>query len=381
MDEEQRQRAVEALGVLDTPPDERVDRVTRLAQEMFGVPMVSVTLIDNDRQFRKSEIGLGAREAPREDAFCDVTIRGDDTLVVEDAAVDAFFSENPFVTGNPHLRFYAGHPLLAPGGEPVGTFCIMDTQPRALEPRQRMLLRELALWVQGELTHTREREGAAAIQRSVLTAPAPSVPGWTFASGAKPAGELLGDVHDWEVRDDIVRLTLGDVMGKGAGPAMIAAGLRASLRTAPERDILTAVEEVDRLLAGVISDSQIFATAVVAEIDLATGAASIVDAGHSLAFVLRADDSFEALRSTGLPLGTGFTEPRTTSSFTLEPGDAVLVCSDGLLDVLDPDDPFGHVLRTLRRRGPQGAVDQALQLAHRRDAPDDVTVMVTRRDA
>ena len=381
MDEEQRQRAVEALGVLDTPPDERVDRVTRLAQEMFGVPMVSVTLIDNDRQFRKSEIGLGAREAPREDAFCDVTIRGDDTLVVEDAAVDAFFSENPFVTGNPHLRFYAGHPLLAPGGEPVGTFCIMDTQPRALEPRQRMLLRELALWVQGELTHTREREGAAAIQRSVLTAPAPSVPGWTFASGAKPAGELLGDVHDWEVRDDIVRLTLGDVMGKGAGPAMIAAGLRASLRTAPERDILTAVEEVDRLLAGVISDSQIFATAVVAEIDLATGAASIVDAGHSLAFVLRADDSFKALRSTGLPLGTGFTEPRTTSSFTLELGDAVLVCSDGLLDVLDPDDPFGHVLRTLRRRGPQGAVDQALQLAHRRDAPDDVTVMVARRDA
>lgn len=381
MDEEQRQRAVEALGVLDTPPDERVDRVTRLAQEMFGVPMVSVTLIDNDRQFRKSEIGLGAREAPREDAFCDVAIRGDDTLVVEDAAVDAFFSENPFVTGNPHLRFYAGHPLLAPGGEPVGTFCIMDTQPRALEPRQRMLLRELALWVQGELTHTREREGAAAIQRSVLTAPAPSVPGWTFASGAKPAGELLGDVHDWEVRDDIVRLTLGDVMGKGAGPAMIAAGLRASLRTAPERDILTAVEEVDRLLAGVISDSQIFATAVVAEIDLATGAASIVDAGHSLAFLLRADDSFEALRSTGLPLGTGFTEPRTTSSFTLEPGDAVLVCSDGLLDVLDPDDPFGHVLRTLRRRGPQGAVDQALQLAHRRDAPDDVTVMVARRDA
>lgn len=381
MDEEQRQRAVEALGVLDTPPDERVDRVTRLAQEMFGVPMVSVTLIDNDRQFRKSEIGLGAREAPREDAFCDVTIRGDDTLVVEDAAVDAFFSENPFVTGNPHLRFYAGHPLLAPGGEPVGTFCIMDTQPRALEPRQRMLLRELALWVQGELTHTREREGAAAIQRSVLTAPAPSVPGWTFASGAKPAGELLGDVHDWEVRDDIVRLTLGDVMGKGAGPAMIAAGLRASLRTAPERDILTAVEEVDRLLAGVISDSQIFATAVVAEIDLATGAASIVDAGHSLAFVLRADDSFEALRSTGLPLGTGFTEPRTTSSFTLEPGDAVLVCSDGLLDVLDPDDPFSHVLRTLRTHGPQGAVDQALQLAHRRDAPDDVTVMVARRDA
>ena len=147
-DDERRQRAIEALGVLDTPPDERVDRVARLAQEMFGVPMVSVTLIDRDRQFRKAQIGLGGREAPREGSFCDVTIRQEGTLVIEDAATDAAFAESPFVLGDPHLRFYAGHPLKAPGGEQVGTLCIIDTRPRTLDDRERVLLKELALWVQ-----------------------------------------------------------------------------------------------------------------------------------------------------------------------------------------------------------------------------------------
>ena len=107
-DDEKRQRAVEALGILDTPPDARVDRVTRLAQELFGVPMVSVTLIDGDRQWRKSQIGLGGNEAPREHAFCDVTVRGEGTLVVEDASTDATFADNPFVVGEPHLRFEVG---------------------------------------------------------------------------------------------------------------------------------------------------------------------------------------------------------------------------------------------------------------------------------
>ncbi len=381
MDEAQRQRAVDALGVLDTPPDERVDRVARLAQEMFDVPMVSVTLIDHDRQFRVSEIGLGSREAPRQGAFCDLAIREPDTMVIEDASTVASLADNPFVAGDPHLRFYAGHPLKAPGGEPVGTLCLLDTRPRVLEQRQVDLLRELALWVQSELTHAREREGAASIQRAVLSAPAPTAAGWTFASAARPAGELLGDMHDWDERGDTVRLTLADVMGKGAGPAMIAAGLRGSLRTSPERSVVSAMAEADALLSGVIGETQMFVTAVHADLDLHTGTLDLVDAGHSLAFILRSDDSWEAVRSTGLPLGTGFLEPRSPVELRLNPGDTFMVCSDGLLDVLDPHDPYGHVLRTLRSLSPAGAVAEALRLARDRDAPDDVTVMVVRRDA
>ena len=379
-DDEKRQRAVEALGVLDTPPDARVDRVTRLAQEVFDVPMVSVTLIDRDRQWRKSEIGLGGNEAPREGAFCDVTVRRGDTLVVEDASTDATFADNPFVTGDPHLRFYAGHPLAAPGGEHFGTLCILDTKPRTLDSHQLQLLREMAQWVQTELTQVHELDEASLVQRALYAVRTPDVPGYTLAASATAAGQLLGDVYDWYVHDGRLRVTLADVMGKGAGAAIIAAEVRASLRTAPARSIGDAVAEVDAMLEDDIGGANIFVTAVHTEIDIATGELSFIDAGHSLAFILRANGTWEFLASTGLPLGMGFDERREPATARLEVGDSYLVCSDGLLDVLDPDDPYGHVDRVLRTLDPHGAVAEAARLAQAAHASDDVTVVVVRRE-
>ncbi len=380
-DEEKSQRAIEALGILDTPPDARVDRVTKLAQELFDVPMVSVTLLDRDRQWRKSQIGLGGNEAPREGAFCDATVRGVGSLIVEDASTDAVFADNPFVVGDPHLRFYAGHPLAAPGGEQVGTLCILDTRPRTLDAQQRTLLRELAQWVQSELMREDEIDQAVAVQRAVLTTEAPPVPGYTLAASATPAGQLMGDVYDWYEHDGRLRVTLADVMGKGAGAAMIAAGVRASLRTARDRDILDAVAEVDRILEEDLGGSNIFVTGVHAEVDLESGTLTFVDAGHSLAFIMRRDGRFEALESTGIPLGMDFGERRTAGRASLEAGDAYMVCSDGLLDVLDPNDPVGHVYRVMSEMGPVDAVREAARLAKAEAAPDDVTVLVVRRDA
>jgi hypothetical protein len=380
-DDDERQRAIERMGVLDTPPDARVDRVTRLAQEIFDVPMVSVTLLDRERQWRKSQIGLGGNEAPREGAFCDATVRGTGTLVVEDASTDDVFASNPFVVGDPHLRFYAGHPLAAPGGEQVGTLCILDTQPRTLDQRQRELLRELAQWVQHELTREDELDQAVLVQKAVFTAESPTVPGYTLAASATPAGQLMGDMYDWYLHDGALRVTLADAMGKGTGAAIIAAGVRASLRTAPSRSILDAVTEVDEMLVEDIGGSNIFVTAVHAEIDTVSGSLSFVDAGHSLAFILRADGRFEALESTGVPLGMGFDEPRIVAREHLRVGDSYLVCSDGLLDILDADHPFEQVHRSLLEGGPEGAVAEAARLARVRSAPDDVTVVVVRRDA
>ena len=379
-DDEKRQRAVEALGVLDTPPDARVDRVTRLAQELFDVPMVSVTLIDRDRQWRKSQIGLGGSEAPREGAFCDVTVRKGDTLIVEDASTDETFAENPFVTGDPHLRFYAGHPLAAPGGEHFGTLCILDTRPRTLDDRQQELLRELAGWVQAELTQVHELDDASIVQKALMSARTPDVPGYTLAASATAAGQLMGDVYDWYLIDGKLRVTLADVMGKGAGAAIIAAEVRASLRTAPERSLGAAVGEVEKMLEDDIGGSNIFVTAVHTEIDVATGELSFIDAGHGLAFILRADGRWEFLESTGLPLGMGFDDGREPATARLEVGDSYLVCSDGLLDVLDPEDPYGHVYRVLRSMEPADAVAEAARLARAERAPDDVTVVAVRRD-
>ncbi|WP_258934542.1 GAF domain-containing protein [Nesterenkonia pannonica] len=185
-DEASSQRALEQLNILDTLPDERVDRVTRLAQELFDVPMVSVTLLDKDRQWRMSEIGLGGREAGREHAFCDVTVRQPNTLIVEDASQDEHFHDNPFVTGDPHLRFYAGHPLRAPGGEPIGTLCIMDSATRSLDARQRALLQDLAQWVQTEIARRAELDDLELIQRAQCPGSCPASLATPWPQGRSP---------------------------------------------------------------------------------------------------------------------------------------------------------------------------------------------------
>jgi serine phosphatase RsbU (regulator of sigma subunit) len=217
------------------------------------------------------------------------------------------------------------------------------------------------------------------VQRTLLPHAAPEVPGYELAAVAVPAGHVMGDLYDWYATEDGMRLTIADVMGKGLGAAILAAGVRASLRTLPDRDIVDAMSEAERLLdldAGPLGS---FVTAFHSSLDAATGRLRFVDAGHSLAYVLRADDSWQHLRSAGMPLGMGFGEKRAVGSVALEPGDVFMVCSDGLLDVLDPADPLDHVRRVLRERGLQGAVDEAAALARSIPAGDDVTVVVVRR--
>ena len=330
----------------------------------------------------RGEIGLGGREAPREDAFCDATIRQPGTLVVEDAETDPQFASNPFVVGDPHLRFYAGHPLQAPGGEKIGTLCILDTKPRVLSQRQRELLEELASWVQKEITREGEVALAAIVQRALAPHTIPSLPGYTIAAQTKPAGELAGDFYDLFLHNDRLRLTLADVMGKGTGPAIVAAAARAALRTAPDRPLATAIEQLDRLLESDLRDLDMFVTAFHAELHPDSGEVSFVDAGHSLAFVFRADGTWERLRMPALPLGMGmgFGEQRTAATAQLGPGDSLVCCSDGLLDVLDPEDPFGDVATTLRRHGPVDAVGEAIRRARSHRAEDDVTVIAITRD-
>lgn len=384
-DERRRQEALEEMGILDTPRDERVDRVARLAKEMFGVPMVSVSLIDRERQWRKTEIGLGGDEAPRQDSFCDYTVRQDRTVVVEDAALTELFADNPFVSGDPHLRFYAGHPLHAPGGEPIGTLCVLDTEPHTLTDAQLDLLRDLAFWVQSELAKDAELDQAAVIQSTLRPHTHPEVDGYTIAGGSVSRGILAGDFYDLDLHDGALRITLADAMGKGIGPALVATSVRASLRTAPERGLTASIAEIDRLLEQDLGDTAMFVTAVHAELTPETGDLAIIDAGHSLAFILRADGSWEHLRSTSLPLGMGMglqpPEVREPRFDRLEPGDAFVCCSDGLLDVLDPDDPYAHVYRVLTELGPDGAIREAMGLATAETATDDITVVVVRRDA
>lgn len=161
-DEGRRIDSLRALGILDTPPDERFDRIARLAQKIFSVPIAVVSLVDVNRQWFKSCQGLDSTETPRGISFCGHAILGHEVFVVEDANADPRFADNPLVTGGPRIRFYAGAPLRLHDGHAAGTLCIIAPTPREFGLRERDLLTKLSEVVIAELENVyvaaRERE-------------------------------------------------------------------------------------------------------------------------------------------------------------------------------------------------------------------------------
>lgn len=149
--EEARLRALHELGILDTPPDDRFDRLTRLARRLFDAPIALVSLVDSDRQWFKSRDGLDVSETPRELSFCSHAIQSDQVMVVEDATEDVRFRENDLVVGAPNIRFYAACPVRGPDGSRLGTICVIDHEPRHLADEDAALLQDLADIVESEL--------------------------------------------------------------------------------------------------------------------------------------------------------------------------------------------------------------------------------------
>lgn len=154
-DEALRLTALRGLSILDTPPEERFDRLTRLARSFFNVEIALVSLVDEHRQWFKSRQGLEACETGRAVSFCGHAILGGAILQVPDAVSDLRFADNPFVIGPPHVRFYAGAPLSTPDGYRIGTLCIIDSKPRSLSEAQCRILRDLADCVEDEINQVR----------------------------------------------------------------------------------------------------------------------------------------------------------------------------------------------------------------------------------
>ena len=174
--------ALHLLGVLDTPPVPALDALVKAASLVCGVPIALLSLLDQDRQWFKANHGLpDMTQTPRDVAFCDHTIRGDELLEVRDATLDLRFADNPLVTSQPGIRFYAGVPLRNADGPVIGTLCLMDKAPRTLDDSEMQLLASLADEVMALLEHAREATaGNVSPQRmggDAGTAPQPAEPG------------------------------------------------------------------------------------------------------------------------------------------------------------------------------------------------------------
>lgn len=210
--ESERVESLRSLHILDTPPEERFDRLTRLARRLFGVPIAAVTLVDSHRQWFKSHPGLDASETPRDVSFCGHAILGDDLFLVNDASVDVRFADNPLVTGDPNIRFYAGYPLTVDNGSRLGTLCLIDSKPRALDDEERVLLRDLArmaeqeiaavqLATTDELTGLSNRRGFEALAQHAIK---------LCKRAQRPASLLFFDLNGFKQINDVYGHAEGD---------------------------------------------------------------------------------------------------------------------------------------------------------------------------
>ena len=150
----ERVEALRSLNILDTSHEERFDRIIRTTALLFKVPISMVSLVDANRQWFKSCVGLPVAETDRDISFCGHAIISKEMLIIEDSLNDPRFADNPLVTGPPHVRFYAGQPLRGPKGHIVGTLCIVDQKPRRLNREKLDALRNLAFWAETELNAT-----------------------------------------------------------------------------------------------------------------------------------------------------------------------------------------------------------------------------------
>lgn len=156
--EDDRLQALRALLILDTPPEERFDRIVAFAAEEFDVSAARVSLVDSERQWFKASYDEAPSEAPRDTSFCGHAILKNTPMVVPDAKLDPRFADNPAVTGEPHVRFYAGAPLTLPSGQNVGTLCIFDHHPKEMDPVGLAILSSLRDLVVEELVRSGQPE-------------------------------------------------------------------------------------------------------------------------------------------------------------------------------------------------------------------------------
>lgn len=239
----QRLETLRGLEILDTEAEERFDRITRLATSVLNVPIALVSLVDANRQWFKSCVGLGASETPRDVSFCGHAIQSDDLFYIPDAREDVRFADNPLVTGEPFVIFYAGQPLKAVNGLNMGTLCIIDHKARALTDHEKSILIDMARIAENELNilklnealkiqreserQVRDvldnvREGLFAVQPDLTFGPAFSPSLLTLLNEKEPAGKSfvevitkLGDV-DQDALATYLRLLIERKILRGA---------------------------------------------------------------------------------------------------------------------------------------------------------------------
>ncbi|KQS09984.1 hypothetical protein ASG04_05190 [Curtobacterium sp. Leaf183] len=370
-----RTAAVEALGILGSGPEERFDRITRMTQQAFGVPLSFLNLVHHDVVTAQSTQGWEqGGSAPSDQVFCSVTVMHDGPVTVRDATLDPRFKDMAAVREQ-GIRFYAGAPLSMPDGTQVGTLCIMDAEPRDLSAEELELLTDLARWAERELGHAMDLDRVRKVLAGMTPDPV-EVPGHDLQV-VTSARESSGDVADWRLAaDGTLRLTIGSVSAAGRAAALLASTIRSAVVARTDVELGSDGPALETQIGDDLAASGAVGSLFHVRVEPDTGRMVFVDAGHGLALHLGADGTHTVLRTLDLPIGLQRGSTRTHVEGALEPGDRLVLFTDGVF-ALDGLPDIDAVATLAVDAGPDFA-DRVLALLP--TAPDaDVTVAVLTR--
>ena len=406
---------LQSLNLLNTPPEERFDRITRLAAEFFCVPTVYVAFIEKDRQWFKSRVGSCPGETSRDISFCQYTIHQDKPLIMSDARLHPIGREHPYVVGKPFVRFYAGVPLAGPRGHKIGSFCLVGTEPRkfsesdlsALVAFAALVEREINLsdiiQTQNELLKTRQQlvdvqkrlegelQDATRYVRAMIPPPLEGEENidWIF----DPSTELGGDGLGYrQIDDDKLAFYVLDVTGHGLGSTLLAVTALELLRNrnpANQIDFSSPAKIVERLnrVFQMKDHAGKFFSVWYGVYSRSARTITYANAGHPPALFLSHKTSCSELVKTvpgGAVLGImpEIISSETTMAFPA--GSEIFLFTDGLYELLDPTGGRGsydEFLAAMELQVSSGAPawDTMLNWATRardlRIIDDDVTLM------
>ncbi len=387
-EESARLEALQAYDILDTLPEKAYDDIVYMASTICDTPMAIVSFVDNERQWFKSRRGLDAEQTPRSVAFCaHAILEPEALLVVEDATLDERFADNPLVVEQPKIRFYAGAPLVTNQGHALGTLCVLDTQPHQLDETQEEMLRALSRQIMAqlelrrsvsELKHRnrqlkrsrdeladlcrilesqrdvfeRDLHRAEVIQQSLLPHHAPDLDNCYVQTLYRPGHTIGGDLYDIVAIDDRqLVIVIADAAGHGVSAAMLSVLFKHHLSRSMQ---FTGSAHPAALLAALNQSLYLnrpapgaFVTAVYCLLDTVTEELTIASAGHVPVICVREDGSVETVEHTGPALGLESTAHYEEARLDLQPGDRLLLYTDGLLDTVDPDPPDPHSIASM----------------------------------
>ncbi|MEM6600753.1 MAG: GAF domain-containing SpoIIE family protein phosphatase [Verrucomicrobiota bacterium] len=362
--EAERLKDLYALELRQSEAEDRFDRMTRLAAKLFDVPMAYISMVDADQPWVKSRVGIGACSSCRDSSFCGHTILQDDVMIISDTHRDRRFSDNPMVTGEPHIRFYAGQPLKGRSGYNIGTLSLLDHRPRELSPDERQLLQDLTRMVEKELHLSdllemqqqligkqeqvnRQLAEAADYVKSQLPEPLtgqhePVQADWIY----HPSSDLGGDsmCYGW-IDDEHFGIFLIDVTGHGISASLLSTSIlhfaHSQKLVEMDWDLSIAAGQINRNFQSVQHSGRLFSMWA-GVYEKSTRRLRYFNGGHPAPLLKRAASGIvESLDVRDLIFGVNPDYEYQVGESVIEPEDQLLVFSDGIFEIKKEDATIG----------------------------------------